>query len=84
MNIAKLTADGKRRVEAVLARAAEDITFRAMLLENPEQALAGSDLDADERALFGPMRRVALEEWGVDVRRFRAFLRDNGTKLAAY
>lgn len=81
MNIARLTPDGKRRVEAVLARAASDITFRAMLLENPEQALAETDLADDERAVFGPLRRVALEEWGVDVRRFRMFLRDNGVKI---
>jgi hypothetical protein len=27
------------------------------------------------------MRRVALEEWGVDVRSFRSFVLDNGNKL---
>lgn len=82
MNVPKLSTEGKQRVEAVLTRAAEDIEFRTLLLRDPDAALAGIELEDAERAMFGQMRRVALEEWGVDVRRYRAFLRDNGRKIS--
>jgi len=76
-----LTVDGKERVEAVLRRAADDIAFRERLLENPAEALKDTDLTEDEAQVLASMRRVALEEWGVDVRSFRAFVLDNGNKL---
>lgn len=76
-----LDEDAKQRVEAVLSRAAEDIEFRELLLADPEGALKDSDLSDDEKTALSTMRRVALEEWGVDVRRFRAFLMDNGNKF---
>jgi hypothetical protein len=79
--IENLTPEGKRRVEALLSRAAEDIRFRELLLEDPEMALADTDLTEQERRTLSTMRRVALEEWGVDVRRFRSFLMDNGNKV---
>jgi hypothetical protein len=79
--IGTLTSEGKRRVESVLARAAEDIQFRELLLEEPEVALAGTELADEERRILSTMRRVALEEWGVDVRQFRSFLMDNGNKV---
>jgi hypothetical protein len=80
MTTAALTPEGKVRVEGVLARAAQDITFRELLLSDPVAALADTDLTEDERHALSSMRRVALEDWGVDVRRFRTFLMDNGNK----
>lgn len=80
-HVPQLDDDARRRVEAVLARASEDIAFREQLLADPAAALAGSDLSVEEREALSSMRRVALEEWGVDVRRFRAFLMDNGNKF---
>ncbi|WP_367319773.1 hypothetical protein [Streptomyces sp. HUAS ZL42] len=73
-----LTAEGKQRIEGILARAAEDIEFREALLLSPETALSDTELTESERELLATMKRVALEEWGVDVRKFRAFLMDNG------
>lgn len=80
-SVPQLDNDAKQRVEAILSRAAEDIEFRELLLADPEAALSDSDLTEDEKTALGAMRRVALEEWGVDVRRFRAFLMDNGNKF---
>ncbi|WP_280381672.1 hypothetical protein [Nocardia wallacei] len=79
--IPQLDDAAKVRVEAVLSRAAEDIEFRELLLADPAAALAETDLTDDEKAILGTGRRVALEEWGVDVRRFRAFLMDNGNRF---
>lgn len=81
IEVQPLTADGKERVEAVLRRAAEDIGFRELLLQNPAEALKDTDLTEDEAQVLASMRRVALEEWGVDVRSFRSFVLDNGNKL---
>lgn len=80
-SVPQLDDAAKQRVEAVLTRAAEDIAFREQLLADPQAALADTDLTAEERQALATMRRVALEEWGVDVRRYRAFLMDNGTKF---
>lgn len=80
-SVPQLNEDAKQRVEAVLTRAAEDIEFRELLLADPEAALKDSNLTDDEKTALSTMRRVALEEWGVDVRRFRAFLMDNGNKF---
>ena len=76
--IAPLTIEGKQRIEEVLARAAVDIEFREALLLSPETALGDTELTESERKLLATMKRVALEEWGVDVRKFRYFLADNG------
>lgn len=78
--MATLSTEGRARVEAVLRRAAEDIGFREQLLTEPDVALEGVELDAQEREVLTSMRRTALEEWGVDVRRFRTFLMDNGNR----
>lgn len=80
-SVPKLDGDARTRVERVLSRAAQDITFREQLLADPTAALADTDLTDEEKDALGGMRRVALEEWGVDVRRFRAFLMDNGNKF---
>lgn len=76
-----LSIGGKSRVEAVLRQAAEDIRFREQLLTEPAGALEGFDLTPEERQVLSSMRRTALEEWGVDVRRFRTFLMDNGNRV---
>jgi hypothetical protein len=76
-----LTTEGKARVEAVLRKAAEDIRFREQLLTDPAAALEGMELTAEEREMLSSMRRTALEEWGVDIRRFRTFLMDNGNGI---
>lgn len=73
--------DSQLRIENILSRAATDIVFRNLLLEKPEEALCDSDLTTEERKLVSNLRRVQLEELGLDVRRFRSFLRDNGTKV---
>lgn len=83
INIPELDDAGKARVEAVLRRAAEDIEFRTRLMNDPESALSDTDLTEEEKQLVASMRRVGLEEWGIDVRPFRAFLRDNGNKITA-
>lgn len=81
LRLAPLAEDRRAHVQAVLDRAAGDIGFREALLTDPEAALADTDLTDDERHALASMRRVALEEWGLDVRRQRAFLRDNGAKV---
>lgn len=80
-SVPHLDEDAKQRVEAVLSRAAEEIEFRELLLADPDAALEETDLTDDEKVAMSSMRRVALEEWGVDVRRYRAFLMDNGNKF---
>lgn len=80
-SVPHLDDDAKQRVEAVLTRAADDIEFRELLLADPEAALNDVNLTDEEKTALGSMRRVALEEWGVDVRRYRAFLMDNGNKF---
>ena len=81
--MAKLSKASRARLEEVLERAARDIKFREMLRTSPEAALAGSGLSKAEITLVSTLKRVALEEWGVDIRRFRAFLRDNGNKSSS-
>lgn len=73
-----LSTESKTKVEEVLRRAAEDIAFRELLLTQPAEALEGVELTVEEKELLVSMRRTVLEEWGVDVRRFRTFLMDNG------
>jgi hypothetical protein len=81
LQVPELTDEGRARVQAVLTRAAEDIEFRERLLSDADGALASTDLTPEEKSVLSVMRRVALEEWGVDVRRFRSFLRDNGNRI---
>jgi hypothetical protein len=76
-----LTPEAKQRIESILDRASADIRFREELLRDPQAALASSDLTSEEVRILSSLKRVALEEWGIDVRRFRAFLRDNGFKI---
>lgn len=80
LHVKPLTSEGKIRVENILQQAAKDIKFRELLTENPKEAL-NSGLTEEEISVISTMRRVALEEWGIDVRPFRGFLRDNGFKI---
>jgi hypothetical protein len=75
-----LTSERKAAIEAVLNKAAQNVNFREQLLSKPEVALKDSGLSSEDRAMLCNMRRVELEEWGIDVRGARAFLRDNGNK----
>lgn len=83
----KLSAHGKRQIQELLDRAAGDIQFRELLLRDPEKVLTDPQYtggkeplsDTDKTLLFS-MRRVALEEAGIDVRKSRSFLRDNGAR----
>lgn len=79
--IAPITPESKERVEEILTKAAQDISFREALLEDPESTLESYDLSPDEKFALSTMKRVALEEWGIDVRNYRAFLMDNGYKM---
>lgn len=83
MRVTPLTPEAKARVEGVLSRALNDIQFREKLLANPAEALKDTDLTAEERNVVGTLKRVQLEEWGVDVRDYRALLMDNGFKIGA-
>lgn len=82
-NVTPLTTEGKKRIESILERAVKDIEFRELLLADPNAALQNSDLTREEFEVLSSMRRVKLEEWGVDVRRFRAWMRDNGNKIGS-
>lgn len=83
MKVNPLTHDGKMRVERVLDRALNDIEFREKLVANPREALKDTDLTPEEREVVGTLKRVALEEWGVDVRKYRMALSDNGFQIIA-
>lgn len=64
-----------------MSQAAQDIAFRERLQTAPREVLLAQGLTEEEAAVVADLRRVKLEEWGVDVRRFRSFLRDNGNKI---
>ncbi|HEX4060647.1 MAG TPA: hypothetical protein VHY58_06450 [Streptosporangiaceae bacterium] len=72
----ELSSESKARVETVLRRAADDVAFREQLLAQPAAALEGTNLTLGEREILRPMRCTDLEDWGVDVRKFRTFLTD--------
>ena len=50
-------------VESILSRAMSDATFAELLFSNPEQALAGFDLTAEETATFKNMSRADFDKW---------------------
>lgn len=52
----------RQALEEILARAMEDQEFRSRLLREPEPALAGYDLTAQERdaLIAGDLRQVLL------------------------
>lgn len=69
-----LAPAARARVEAVLTRAATEPAFLALLTTDPAGALAGTTLTDSEKTLVAGLRRVDLEEVGVDVRPFRQVL----------
>lgn len=77
----QLSDEGKKKIQDILGRAAKDIQFREQLLQDPQKLAEVHELSSDEKTLLFSMRRVALEEIGLDVREARAFLRDNGNPV---
>ncbi len=77
-----ITAAGRRKIQALLERASRDIELREALLSNPKAAAkkigTTFGLTSAEATVLFSLRRVALEEIGVDVRGIRSWLRDNG------
>lgn len=73
-----------------LERIQNDIYFKQAVIENPEVALASASpnlaysklLRPNLLQIMGNLRRVALEEIGIDVAPFRDSVSDNGFKLA--
>lgn len=67
----------------ILEKAQQDIEFREQILKEPQAALT------DYKIILSPasfealtmFRRVALEELGIDIRKYREHLRDNGAKI---
>ena len=67
----------------ILEKAQQDIEFREQLLNDPQLALS------DYKIILSPasyealtmFRRVALEELGIDIRKYREHTRDNGAKI---
>lgn len=78
-----LPKDAKTRIEKVLKLAAQDIEFRQKLLRKPKTALKGMELEPKEVELLVHLTRVGLEEVGINIRQFRAFLHDNGNGAPA-
>jgi hypothetical protein len=58
----------KAGVEALVQKAMSDENFRKQLKENPNAALAGYDLTAEERAAIASGNSAKLRELGVDER----------------
>ncbi|MEC9041039.1 MAG: hypothetical protein VX787_16105 [Pseudomonadota bacterium] len=73
-----------------LERIQNDAHFKQAVIENPEVALASASpnltyaklLRPNLLQVMGDLRRVALEEIGIDVAPFRDSVSDNGFKLA--
>jgi hypothetical protein len=81
--VAPLAAEKKAIVEGILERASSDIEFREKLLLNPQEALKDSGLTPEEKEILVSLKKVKLEEWGVDTRRYLMMARDNGNGSAA-
>jgi hypothetical protein len=58
----------KSGLEALAQKAMSDESFRRQLKENPEAALAGYDLTAEEKAAIKSGNAAKLRELGVDER----------------
>lgn len=73
-----------------LERIQSDAHFKQAVIENPEVALSSASpnltysklLKPNLLQVMGDLRRVALEEIGIDVAPFRDSVQDNGFKLA--
>jgi len=84
IGVPPLSKRSKKYIENLFKRAAKDIKLRETLLNDPEKVLARAPLTQFEKDVLSSMKRVPLEQWGVDIRPIRAILRDNGSKLSAY
>jgi hypothetical protein len=58
----------KAGVEALAQKAMADESFRGRIKENPDAALAGYDLTAEEKAAIKSGNTAKLRELGVDER----------------
>lgn len=74
-------------IYGILEKANSDIDFRNSILNNPESIIKDFDaiLSPTSKQALTMYRRVALEELGIDMRRFRegGGARDNGAKVTA-
>jgi hypothetical protein len=73
----KLTGVLKVKIERVLTRANVDTYFRESLKANPEKALAKEGFTPHEVKVVGDLRRFGLEDRGVNMLKFRAFMIDD-------
>jgi hypothetical protein len=68
----------KAAVEALAQKAMADESFRKQLKSNPDAALAGYDLTAEEKAAIKSGNAAKLRELGVDERITKSTLFDIG------
>lgn len=78
VGIPQLTEQEKERIEGVLRKAAGDVAFREALFSNTRVTLAAEGLSESEITAVERLNRVGMEELGINIRPFRAFMRDNG------
>ncbi len=84
-----LTELEKVLVYDFLERVQRDAHFKQAVIENPEVALSSASpnltyaklLRPNILRVMGELRRVALEEVGIDIAPFRDDLQDNGFKV---
>lgn len=68
----------KAGVEALAQRAMSDESFRQQIKSNPDTAMAGYDLTAEEKAAIKSGNTAKLRELGVDERITKSALLDIG------
>jgi hypothetical protein len=68
----------KAGVEALAQKAMSDESFRQQLKSNPDTAMAGYDLTAEEKAAIKSGNTAKLRELGVDERITKSALLDLG------
>jgi hypothetical protein len=71
---------GRGKVDEILSKALLDGEFRVALLTRASEALSMEELSAQELELLSDLQSDALEEYGIDVRPYRGFLRVDGQK----
>jgi hypothetical protein len=69
----------KSGVEALVQKAMSDETFRRQIKENPDAALAGYDLTAEEKAAIKSGNLAKMREFGVDERITKSVWSDPST-----
>lgn len=79
----KITPEKKGYMQAIIDRMSEDIEFRMEMTSNPLDALKPyTGLTQKEKEVLGSLRRVALEEMGLNIIGVKKFVADNGFKLS--